>query len=263
MDIFRALLARLRISWRLAIYWLILVAGLTIFAEFADEVYENQGFFFDEPILTWFYGLVTPLRTRFALALSTIGGLTAMIGVSAAITLALWFVNRKQAVFFLSSMGGASIIMGLTKVILSRPRPELFPNVDYWQTASPSFPSGHATGSTALAVTLFFVVRHLVPRWQGVVAGLGIFFAVLVSASRLYLQVHYPSDIAAGIALGIAWVLGINMLYTASPRDTSKHSVILRLPNEVLAKLQDDAAARDLSNDDVVTQILTAYYKVS
>lgn len=153
MDILKALLARL--SWRLLLYWVVLLGGLWGFIELTDEVYDKQGFPFDESVLTWFYGLISPARTQAALVLSTIGGLEVMVGLAVLLTLLLWFKSRREAIFFAASMGGVSLIMGLTKVVLARPRPELFPDVDYWQTASPSFPSGHATGSAAFALTFF------------------------------------------------------------------------------------------------------------
>jgi membrane-associated phospholipid phosphatase len=254
MSVVTTLLSRL--SWRLLLYWAVLLGGLWGFAELADEVYEQEGFFFDEPVLAWFYGLVTPLRTRVALVLSTLGGVEIMIGLAVLLTVLLWFRSRREAFFFAASMTGASAIMGLTKVLLARPRPELFPDVDYWRTASPSFPSGHATGSAALALTLYLVVTRLAPRWRGLAAALGAAFALSVSASRLYLQVHYPSDILAGLALGCAWVLGVNAFYRYATRDRAQQNVLLRLPREVIAAYRQEAAARGVSVDEVVSAAL-------
>lgn len=237
-----------------------MIGGLWAFTELADEVYERQGFFFDEPVLAWFYGLISPARTQIALVLSTVGGLEVMIALAVLLSLILWFRSHREAVFFAASMGGAAIIMGLTKVVLARPRPELFPDVDYWQTASPSFPSGHATGSAAFALTLFFVVRRLAPRWQGLAGVLGVLFCLSVSASRLYLQVHYPSDILAGIALGSGWVLGVNALYSYGMRDTRQSTVLLTLPREVVEAYRRDAQLNGLSEDDVVANVLEMHY---
>lgn len=245
------------------VYWGVLVGGLWAFAELADEIYDRQGFPFDEPVLAWFYGLISPLRTDLALALSTVGGVEVMIGLSVLLTVLLWFRSHREAVFFAVSMTGASVIMGLTKVVLARPRPELFPDVDYWQTASPSFPSGHATGSAAFAVTLFFVVRRLAPRWQLPAGIFGVLFCLAVSASRLYLQVHYPSDILAGLALGSGWVLGVNTIYHYRTRDTSRRNVLLRLPREIIEAYRLEAQTRGITDDDVVGAILARHYGVT
>ncbi len=260
MDVFKTLLSRL--SWRLLLYWGILVGGLWAFAEFTDEVYEKQGFFFDEPVLTWFYGLVSPALTQIALVLSTVGGLQTMITLSLLLIVFLWFKRRREAVFFAVSMVGASVIMGLTKLVLARPRPELFPDVNYWQTSSPSFPSGHATGSAVFALTLFFVVRRLAPEWRGLAGGLGLLFCLLVSASRLYLQVHYPSDILAGITLGTGWVLGVNTIYHYRVRDRSSRSELLRLPETVVDAYRAEARARGITDDEVIGEILARHYNV-
>ncbi len=258
MDVVRTLLSRL--SWRLLLYWSALLGGVWAFTELTDEVYDKQGFPFDAPVLAWFYGLISPARTQIALVLSTIGGLELMIALAVLLSVLLWFRSHREALFFAASMGGAAIIMGLTKVVLARPRPELFPDVDYWQTASPSFPSGHATGSAAFALTLFFVVRRLAPRWQVLAGVFGVLFCLLVSALRLYLQVHYPSDILAGIALGSGWVLGVNALYSYE-RDTHQRTVLLTLPREVVEAYRRDAQLRGLSEDDVVANVLDVYYQ--
>jgi len=259
VDVIKTLLARL--SWRLLLYWGVLAGGVWVFTELTDEVYEKQGFFFDEPVLAWFYGLISPARTQIALALSTVGGLEVMVGAAVLLSVLLWFRSHRETVFFAASMGGAAIIMGLTKIILARPRPQLFPDVDYWQTASPSFPSGHATGSAAFALTLFFVVRRLYPRAQPLAGVLGVLFCLAVSASRLYLQVHYPSDILAGLALGSGWVLGVNALYSYE-RDTSRRTVLLKLRREVVEAYRRDADARGVPEDERVGEILARHYEL-
>ena len=259
MDVLKTLLSRL--SWRLLLYWAALLGGIWLFAELTDELYDNQGFFFDEPVLTWFYGLISPARTRAALLLSTVGGLGVMTGASVLLAALLWFRSRREAVFFAGSTGGAALIMALTKVVLARPRPELFPDVNYWQTASPSFPSGHATGSAAFALTVFFVVRRLAPRWQVAAGVLGGLFCLAVSASRLYLQVHYPSDILAGLALGAGWVLGVNALYAFETRDKGSRTVLLTLPREVVEAYRRDAQSRGVSEDNAVGEILGRHYR--
>ncbi len=259
MDVLRTLLSRG--SWRLLLYWAALLGGLWLFAELTDELYDNEGFFFDEPVLTWFYGRVSPARTRAALALSTVGGLEVMVGLSVLLAALLWFRSRREAWFFAGSTGGAALIMALTKVVLARPRPELFPDVDYWQTASPSFPSGHATGSAAFALTVFFVVRRLAPHWQPLAGTLGALFCLSVSASRLYLQVHYPSDILAGLALGTGWVLGVNAIYAFETRDTRRRTVLLRLPREVVTAYRLEARTRGVSEDEAVSEVLEAHYR--
>ena len=258
MDVLKALLRRL--SWRLLLYWGLLAGGLWAFVELADEVYEQSGFFFDEPVLDWFYTLINPTLTGLAVALSTIGGVEVMIGLSVLTAAGLWWVSKREAVFFAFAMGGASVIMVATKYIFGRPRPELFPDVNFWPTASPSFPSGHATGSMAFFLAVYLVVAHLAPRWRVLAGLLGSVMVLGISASRLYLQVHYPSDILAGLSLGAAWVLGVNAFYTFHARDRSHRTVLLTLPAELVTAYREEARRRNEEEGEVVAEALRARF---
>ena len=258
MDVLKALLRRL--SWRLLLYWGLLAGGLWAFVELADGVYEKDGFFFDAPVLDWFYTLINPALTGLAVALSTIGGVEVMIGLSVLVGVGLWWVSRREALFFAFAMGGASIIMVATKYIFGRPRPELFPDVNFWPTASPSFPSGHATGSMAFFLTVYLVVTHLAPRWRVLAGVLGAVMVLSISASRLYLQVHYPSDILAGLSLGAAWVLGVNAFYTYHTRDRSHRTVLLTLPSELVESYREEARRRHEEEGEVVAEALRARF---
>ena len=259
MDVIKTLLSRL--SWRLVLYWGLLLGGFWLFIELADTLYDRGGFFFDEPILGWFYGLINPTLTTLALVLSTVGGVEVMIGLSVLTTFGLWFVAKREAVFFAFSMGGASLIMLLTKYAFGRPRPELFPDVDFWQSASPSFPSGHATGSAAFFLTVYLVVSRLAPRWRPLAAVFGLLMVLSISASRLYLQVHYPSDILAGLSLGAAWVLGVNAFYRLHSRDRTHRYVLLQLPTDLIEAYRAQAKQRGVEEDEVVAQVLSRQFR--
>ena len=256
MEILRGILERLR--WQLVLYWTILFASLWVFTESIDQIYEQDGFFFDDAILNWFYSIMSPFLTRYMLVFSTIGGLGVVIALSLGISIFLWFKNRREAMFFAFSMGGASLIMVLTKYVLARPRPELFPDVNLWHTASPSFPSGHATGSMAFYLSLMFISVHTKSRWRALTVLLGSLMILNISASRLYLQVHYPSDILAGLALGAFWVLGVEALYRYQHHKHNRQSrtVLLTLPTNVIEAYREQAREQNLKDDDVVANVL-------
>ncbi len=258
MDIIKALLRRL--SWSLVLYWGLLFGLLWMLTELADVVYDKGGFFFDEPVLDWFYGLINPTLTSLALFASTVGGVEIMIGLAVLVFVFLWRVSHREAVFFGFSMGGASLIMVVTKLVLSRPRPELFPDVQFWQTASPSFPSGHATGSMAFFLSVYLVVSRLAPRWRVLAAVVGVVMVAWISASRLYLQVHYPSDILAGLALSTTWVLGVNAFYKYHTRDRTHRTVLLTLPAEIVHAYREEAFAKGLDEGEIVARALQEHY---
>jgi membrane-associated phospholipid phosphatase len=100
------------------------------------------------------------------------------------------------------------------KAYFARTRPDL------WLSLAPettySFPSGHAMGSATLAVALALLAWHTPWRWP--VAAAGALFVVLVGLSRVYLGVHYPSDILAGWMAATAWVVAMYQLTSTAPK---------------------------------------------
>lgn len=259
MDVLKALLARL--SWRLVVYWGALALMLWGLAELTDEVYGREGgFFFDAPILTWLYQRLNPFTTELMRLVSVIGDVPFMLGLALLTVLLLWRVARREALFFALSLGGASLFMLIAKLVLARPRPELFPEVQLWETASTSFPSGHATGSMAYFLSLYLVVARLAPRWRGLAALVGVFMVGMISVSRLYLQVHYPSDILAGLALSAVWVSGANAFYLYQGRDRSRRTLLLSLSSEVVRALRERARERGEREDEVADAILRQHF---
>src|SRR5690606_27920076 len=93
----------------------------------------------------------------------------------------------------------------LFKQFYDRPRPDLVPQLDIVHTAS--FPSGHAMVTTVAYLTLAALVIRFFEdlRVRIYVVSVAIFISVVVGISRIYLGVHWPSDVVAGWALGVAW----------------------------------------------------------
>ena len=252
MGVFGQLIRRL--TWRLALFWLILLGALWLFVEFADEVYEGNGLPFDEPILRWFETLQEPWLTQVMYALSVFGDVPSTLALAALTLVALTIWLRSERLFFLVALGGASMIMLATKYILARPRPELFPEgAELYTTSTPSFPSGHATGSAAFYLTLYLLARHTIPKWSWLVGLVGAVLALSITASRLYLQVHYPSDVLAGLALGSGWVLGGWALFH---RDRSYRWRLIRLPRSLAGRLRDRAVREERDEDEVIADAL-------
>lgn len=251
MDLVRALLERANL--RILLYWGLMIGGAWLFVELADEIYEGDGLVFDEPILTWMSTIRDPLLDTVMVALSVVGNVWPMFFIAVAGTALLWFYRRREAIFFAISMTGAVLIMIITKYLLGRDRPELFPDPTLWVETSPSFPSGHATGSFALFLTVLLITRRKNPRWGPVAVVLVGLFAVGVTFSRLYLQVHYPSDVLAGWALASAWVLGVNYFFT---RERNVRTVLLTLPDETVQRYRAAARAEGISEAEFVEQAI-------
>jgi membrane-associated phospholipid phosphatase len=121
---------------------------------------------------------------------------------------------RREAGFLVAAVVGASILAQLAKHLALRQRPDLFAALAL--VASPlSFPSSHAVQVTALAVAAGVLVARFAPGCRRRAMLLLALMVVLVGLSRLYLQVHYPSDVLAGTLVAALWVAGLRVLVFA------------------------------------------------
>ena len=147
------------------------------------------------------------LRTPSGVAIaSALSDLATPLVVSAAIALALLLRRRADAPPLIAAPLGAFLSSELLKLLIHRPRPAVA------AVALPhdfAFPSGHATAAAATYLTIALILSHGQPAgrraaWLALATGL----AIAVAASRVYLGVHYLSDVLAGLAWGTAWALG-------------------------------------------------------
>lgn len=199
---------------RIALVFAGVLLPLWAFAELADEVHEMEAFVFDQPLLLWAQTQGGAGLDRFFLAITHAGYAHGVIPVAVLLVLALLAGRRwREATFAGVSMVGASLLNMGAKRFFARDRPDL------WESIAPeatfSFPSGHAMGSMALATVL--VLLAWPTRWRWPAAVLLGSFVLLVGLSRIYLGVHYPSDIIAGWVAALAWVVGVYLaLYRSS-----------------------------------------------
>lgn len=171
----------------------------------AEEVLEQERIAFEAPFLLALHAHVTPALDRLALLLTTLGGATVIAPISAVILLFLWLRQRPLALFWGVSVAGAAALNLVMKLLFHRPRPELWPRLV--QEHDASFPSGHSMYSAALVTALILLAWRTPYRWLALV--LGVAFSGAVGLSRLYLGVHYPTDVVCGWLTGLAWVLGV------------------------------------------------------
>lgn len=194
-----------------ALPWLVLALLAGVFLAFAATVVGHVSLPFDMTVLTWLHHHSAPTLTVLAAALSAIGEPTTMAPITLLVTLLLLFRRWwLDAAVFAVEVGGAAALDLALKHLFARPRPTLFPHLV--PESGFSFPSGHAVGDLAFFLALAMLLRRRGPpgrSWLGLV---GVLLALLIGASRPYLQVHYPSDILAGWALGAAWVLLVQLL---------------------------------------------------
>ena len=200
---------------RRALVWLLLlgfVGPWLVFIEIAEEIWQGGGFPGDQYVLETLHQNATPGLDRLALGLSTAGGPPVMLALTAALLAGLWARGRRlDAAFFLTAVGGAMLLNVLVKLVFGRARPALWAPLD--PAPFYSFPSGHAMGAAALAVALGLLLAGRRGRWAG--WGLGALFVLGVGWSRLYLGVHFPSDVLAGWVGSVGWVGGQRLLFSS------------------------------------------------
>jgi undecaprenyl-diphosphatase len=132
---------------------------------------------------------------------------------------------RREALAIVLSLGGAMLISDWIKLLVSRQRPP----VEHLQAVTgSSFPSGHTTQASAFwfSLVLAMPAAGASPKLTRVAAGLALPIVLAVAASRVYLGVHYPSDVVAGMLLGTGWAT--YMLRCLPPRPASRLDAVER-----------------------------------
>ncbi len=160
--------------------------------------------------LLWLHAHTAPLLESLSRALNVLGGPWVTYPVLILLPALLWLTGRRRPALFMAAAfwTGTALQWGL-KLLYSRPRPHLWPtdiHVSGW-----SFPSGHATAASALALILTLLTWRTPCRWAALTAGL--LYAVLMAGSRVVLGVHYPTDVLAGMLVGVLSVSVVTLLY--------------------------------------------------
>ncbi|AJE47719.1 phosphatase PAP2 family protein [Celeribacter indicus] len=197
----------------------LLLTGGALWAFFglAAEMIEGDLHAFDERLLLTLRNPDDPGDPiggrRLAVAmrdLTALGGVTVLTVISLSVLIYLLLDGRRASALFLAvAILGGQALSHLTKLGFSRPRPDLVPHGV--EVATASFPSGHSLMATVTYLTLAVMLSRSTPkrRIRAFFILTAALIAVLVGASRVFLGVHWPSDVLAGWSLGAAWALGV------------------------------------------------------
>ena len=173
-----------------------------IFLELAEDVWQSEGFWWDSRMTLAIHGLANPWLTQIVRFITFTGGIGSFL-IFAISMVWLWRQQRKhQAQLLLVCFMGSALINELLKLFFVRPRPTLFPPLI--AVGGYSFPSGHSTAGITLFGVLAIFLWH--DRHYGWAIAAAI-WGLLIGISRVYLGVHYPSDVLAAWMAGFLWIL--------------------------------------------------------
>lgn len=190
------------------------VAGVWAFLAVADAVTEGESGHTDARILRSLRepaDPADPVGPRWleeaARDVTALGGF-AVLSLLVAVVVGYLLLGRQYpaAALVLASALGGLLVSHLLKGFYDRPRPALVPHLA--RVSTPSFPSGHAMLSAAVYLTLGALLARLVGGWAKLyLVAVAVVLTLLVGVSRVYLGVHYPTDVVAGWSAGSAWAI--------------------------------------------------------
>ncbi|HEX2741061.1 MAG TPA: phosphatase PAP2 family protein [Rubrobacter sp.] len=183
------------------------------FAELADAVVEGESRRIDRALLLWIHStfpgwLDDPMR-----AVTALGYYWVVLPLLAVVFFLFYRRGwRLSAVLLVVSTAGSILLTTILKAVFARTRPELFDSG--YHASFYSFPSGHATLAVGFYGMLTLILAYRlrgIARW--VVAVSGVIVVLLIGFSRLYLGVHYPTDVLAGYLSALLWLVCVGAVY--------------------------------------------------
>ena len=202
-----------------------LLAGAALiggFIKLAGEMLEGDTQTFDIAFLKSLRmpgDLATPIGASWLLDsmrdITALGGVTVLTLVSAlAIAFLLMRGRVKQAIYTALATGGGAVMGKLLKSLFARERPEVVPHLV--EVTSLSFPSGHSMNSAIVYLTLAVMISRSFDerRARMFTIGTAALLVLAIGFSRLYLGVHYPTDVLGGWTVGASWALAIGLIAT-------------------------------------------------
>lgn len=194
---------------------LVIVLAILAFVGIADEVFEGDTQRFDDWAVRAFRSPDDPARPigpewthNVGRDLTALGGVSFLTLLTFAVAGFLWIQGKSHAMWFvICSTVGGTVVMTLLKHFYQRERPDVVPHLT--SALLTSFPSGHSMLSATVFLTLGVLISQFVPerRLKAYCLVVALFLTFLVGVSRVYLGVHYPTDVLAGWAAGLAWAL--------------------------------------------------------
>ncbi|PPA71876.1 phosphatase PAP2 family protein [Jeotgalibacillus proteolyticus] len=184
----------------------VIVLGLLLFVEIADELIEKEIYVFDDAVISAVQQSISPTVTQIATYITFLGNAGTLFVFTVLLMTILVLLKRFALAIFIGAVNltGGGLNWGM-KALFSRDRPAYEVLIEQ---GGYSFPSGHAMSGLifygSLAIVLILLLDKL---WKGTILSFILSIIIFfIGLSRVYLGVHYPSDIVGGFALGIVWL---------------------------------------------------------
>lgn len=208
---------------KMILLFILVTISLISFFILANVVSSKESLGFDKPILLFVHDFASPFLNAFFTTVTYLG--ESLYILIAAMILAAYFTYKKvyqKALILLLSLGGIVVANAVLKFIFRRDRPTLWEHLV--SETNFSFPSGHAMISIGFAMALVAIFWNT--KYRVITVVLATVGTLLVGLSRLYLGVHYPSDVLAGWCVSVAWVslvaMGVGYFYRVNTHEISK-----------------------------------------
>ncbi len=206
--------------FRLGLFIIAMALALVLFEEVHDDVFYDplegdlEAQQFDQLVARTLKGYHSPLLTDMMRDLTALGSMSVMISFMLILFAVLLIYKSYKGLLYLTIIFlGAGAIPYFLKIYFNRPRPDQA----QWltQVSQLSYPSGHSFAAGAIYLGLAFYVTKFTRTWKQEVFFYFLAFLIvaIIGLSRIYLGVHYASDVFAGISLGAFWAFLISAIY--------------------------------------------------
>ena len=196
-------------------------AAIAACAKVGEDVFSKETAPFDEPIRAWMLARQSPAGRRFFLVITNVGSPTVIIPITAGI--AMWLRGRYGLEIAGAVVLAPAVSLALfvaVKQLYRRKRPT---GGETLHERTYAFPSGHAAASAAIFGTLAYVLRREGLLSRRAAATLGTLPTLLIGSSRVYLDVHWPTDVLGGWSLGALVTAFSAGVYERVRADTRRH----------------------------------------
>lgn len=200
---------KLTITMLISVFILLMIGYDNIFQAFDLKIISCIQSLENE-YLTVFYKMITIIADTYQSAIITI------------LIVAFLYIKKyyREALFLAITMSACGIAIPLLKNIFSRERPDFYRLIEI---SGYSFPSGHTTSATTMYLTLTIIVLSIMNKLNKYfIFSIAVIGIVIIGSSRIYLGVHYPTDVMAGICLGISIVSTVYVLYYSNSSEEVK-----------------------------------------